>query len=1034
MADDSLAKVLAGLGLGAGGLLAATLLNKFAEKSGESLFGLVKKVATTGLLALVRLLRGDRVLERYRRAIPHEYGSHVLTQKRTISIRELYVDLQYVKAGSRHDLLSHVTGQRAVLVLGEAGAGKSLLLKSFLLRWAADSARPAKIPVLVELHRCNAESPDFVQLIADRFRRSGDRGGGKAREFVEDRLARGGLRILFDGLDELSTERQDAVAAALQEFRRTHVGTDNENAMIVTCRGSAYTGQLGDAFAKVEIADFDDAAILRFLGKWLTSERSPDSGRTPEEIAAFGSAEQIFEQIRQNPLLINLARNPLLLSLIADLYTVKAAGKGGTLPAMRSELYGQITDHLISRDPLMGRPSYQSPFDSDEKIAVLKRVALVMTETSPSEGDRLVIASAQLDEAIKDALVDRNLTFEAGRRLLREIVDRSRLLTRSENGERYWFAHRSFQEYFTARALEQRRHIGRLLDGYWSDPIFWRDTVRFWCGLKDIDCTDVVADIFRTDDGDDAKAADKPEPPVLTLECLTDAREIDGALAQEIIGYFMERLGDAHDNPHLEGVVAAFGTVAAGSGLRSEDVFRRLRARAERGELPAMEALARSGRETAARLLARRADHGDTYARGCLREMGEAAVPALAEVADDGILWAIDVLGEIGTPAAALELAALIWRDTETDAVFRAAWWLAALLARPSVEQALREYQDFPREGYTVHAYAWTPFQSDDESDTQLAWLVGRLSFLLDPGERDEAARDRALAQVPAALTVFDPRLGIQLAAFALAKEWDPGKGVNEAAKLLRRLDEVSEAHPFARAQLRRHDGPAITGLSQEVDGIVAEMLHRKGISPYTRQLVDLLPLPIKAVLPRQDVVWPIALRLMRDKSHSEVAWRRAARDTEHRTTAPRAVGMSAAGVLATVGIGTGLLRDAGMLIGQWPLGWGWLGWLGPGLVAVVIAMFVLIAYTGDDHPLFNVGLIVGAGAFLGLLAFLTGLALVTLAEWIGWPGSLVPAGALTLLAVVPLIIASRLNAQNENPFRRILAVYRESAEGDRWS
>src|SRR5581483_9496754 len=157
----------------------ATMVNKAAEKSGESLAGLLKKAAGAVLLLLVRSLRGDRHLERYRRAIPTEYGSHVLTQKRMISIRDLYVDLQYLRAGGRHDLLSYVAGQQAVLVLGEAGTGKSLLLKSFLLRWAAGHGRQAKIPVLVELHRCNAENPDFVQLIADRFTRSGDRGGAK---------------------------------------------------------------------------------------------------------------------------------------------------------------------------------------------------------------------------------------------------------------------------------------------------------------------------------------------------------------------------------------------------------------------------------------------------------------------------------------------------------------------------------------------------------------------------------------------------------------------------------------------------------------------------------------------------------------------------------------------------------------------------------------------------------------------------------------------------------------------------------------
>jgi hypothetical protein len=1030
MADDSLAKVLAGLGLGAGGFLAATVLNKVAEKSGESLVGLIKKVTTAGLLSLIRLLRGDRMLERYRRAIPAEYGSHVLTQKRTIGIRELYVDLQYVKAGSRHDLLSYVSGQRAVLILGEAGAGKSLLLKTFLLRWAADPGREPKIPVLVELHRCNAENPDFVQLVADRFKRSGDRGGAKAREFVEDRLAKGELRILFDGLDELSTERQDAVASALQEFRRTYAGTDDENSMVVTCRGSAYTGQLGDAFTKVEIAEFDDAAVLRFLGKWLASERSPDSGRTEEEIASFGTAEQIFEQIRQNPLLINLARNPLLLSLIADLYTVKVAGKGGTLPAFRSELYGQITGHLISRDPLMARPGPQSPFDADEKLAVLKRVALVMTETSPAEGDRLVIASTQLDEAIKDALIDRNLTFEAGRRLLREIVERSQLLTRSENGERYWFAHRSFQEYFTARALEQRRHIGRLLDGYWSDPVFWRDTVRFWCGLKDVDCTDVVAEIFRTDDEDDT--GDRPERPVLTLECLTDAREIDGVLAQEIITHFMDRLSNAHDDPELEGIVAAFGTVAAGSGLRSEDVYRRLRTRAERGEWPSMAALARSRRESAAKLLTRRATHGDTYARGCLREMGEAAVPALAAIADDGALWAVDTLGEIGTPAAAVQLVGLIWRK-ESNAVYRAAWWLAALLARASVELALREWDSGYEGNPRIHNYAWTPFLHGDDSDIGLRELAGRISFLLDPRERDERARDQAFAQLPAALPHIDPRIGIQLATFNLVEEWGAMTEPSEYAlrDLFRRLADATRSSDtvlLSRAQPRRRHGDGQQGSQDEADRMLYEIFVARGISSYTRTLVALLPFQLKITLV-QETVWPIELRPRRIRDADVSAWCRSARDTEHRTTAHAAIGGVALAVLVLAALGLGGFRSVVMLTGQWPWGPYWLGLVLPGLLIAAAIAFVVGIRSERLMDLADIALI---GLVVAMVIALPALALITAAAWLGWIVSLALAGALAILAFVPLAIAERLDHQTANPFRRIMVAHPELLAGGR--
>src|ERR1051325_8165570 len=94
MADDSLAKALTAALGGVGGAIAVIVLSKAAEKSGESRFGLVKRAASAGLALLARLLRGDRLLERYRRVIPTAYGSHFLTPKRRIKVGGLYVDLQ----------------------------------------------------------------------------------------------------------------------------------------------------------------------------------------------------------------------------------------------------------------------------------------------------------------------------------------------------------------------------------------------------------------------------------------------------------------------------------------------------------------------------------------------------------------------------------------------------------------------------------------------------------------------------------------------------------------------------------------------------------------------------------------------------------------------------------------------------------------------------------------------------------------------------------------------------------------------------
>src|ERR1700742_1764041 len=71
-------------------------------------------------------------LRKYRRAVQRNYASHALGFGGTevIDIRAVYVPLRYEEAGRRADIYARIRDEPRSVVVGPAGAGKSLLLKN----------------------------------------------------------------------------------------------------------------------------------------------------------------------------------------------------------------------------------------------------------------------------------------------------------------------------------------------------------------------------------------------------------------------------------------------------------------------------------------------------------------------------------------------------------------------------------------------------------------------------------------------------------------------------------------------------------------------------------------------------------------------------------------------------------------------------------------------------------------------------------------------------------------------------------------
>jgi NACHT domain len=694
-----------------------------------------------------RLARGR--LRKYRRAIQRNYGGHALGFGGTeiIDIRTVYVPLRYEEAGRREDIYARIRDERRSIVLGPAGAGKSLLLKNSMLIWAEDSQlRPwhhgdRRVPVLVELHRCNDSDADIAELVLDELGRNQVK---RPKPFVERALRDGRLRVLLDGLDEVGKDQQERVGTMIRDFARANPQCQ----LVVTSRDAVYHGQLAPEFQHVvRIAEFDDASIRRLLGNWPGIDR--------------GDVDSLMGTLRANPQLMHLARSPLLLTMIAYLYVSRFAKSGRSLPGSRVTFYETAIVHLLGRDQALARAAALSTYDVGDKLAALQRIAAAMQENATgAPADRKEISQVAAIAATRSVLPDLNLDENNARPLFTEIVDRSQLLISLDQQRSYYsFRHLTLQEFLSARELADRPDD--LLHGYMNDPDGWREVVKLWCGVTTRNSTNVIREVL---------AFGSLRHQVLALECLAEAKYLDDAFAQQVIDRFMGALGTTGATGQV--LIAGFGALAAADGPRGRDVLRRLADMAGPGSAPggapadedtrraAIAALSASGRQEAAATLARLAPH-DEAARAALRAMGELAIPVLEQRAAAGDVEAVDDLACIGTPAAAESLAGLMgnWKSGDDSDLVRlaaltAAWRLAELLTVPDVEEGLKNSRFQVPAGVPSYDWVWKPFALPGTQDGPIGWTIGRAALLID--ENPDV--------VPTQIRDFDQRIAIPLA------------------------------------------------------------------------------------------------------------------------------------------------------------------------------------------------------------------------------------------------------------------------------
>ena len=713
-------------------------------------------------------------LRRYQKALIKKHKElKIPFRSKPLQMQEVYVPLEVVDGHDKRketdkkegiDAYRVIAESQRLMIKGAPGAGKSMLLKHIALS-CAESGFGQYVPILLELHRLSDRTKSINQYLVEALERDDF---PKADRFVAQGLKNGTLLLLFDGLDEVnSAERQEVVQRIKDLIDLFPSG--KECRVLITCRTQVYRSEFSEVVDRtLEVVEFTDQQIQSFLQPW---QSSMTSGK---------SVEQLLRNLHDRPRIMALARNPLMLTIIAYLYTDTPF----VLPHSRSEFYQKSTDFLLDQ-----WHQEHNQFPARDKKSVLRHLALYNQDSANhQQTDRRSIDYLTVIAEVKRVLPSLNISIEKAEIFLKEIVERSGLLLEIDGGERYQFAHLTLQEYFAAAKLIEDEQ--GLVTRFEKDSDGWREVVKLWCGLAE-DSTNIIERIFDIDKN-------------TAFECLADAQRMDEVLADRIIGDFKVNLVLVGQ----EDVIAkAFGAVAADIRPRGKAVFNflaeTLATDPEKSRrVVAANALSMTNLPEAAKVLA------DQYiahpeAVQPLVRMGNLAVEQFTFLAELGHFHVLDDLNQIATPKAANALVGLLFHK-DSKIANRAAWHLASLIMLPTIEDSLRDSEhgltasevsdsqdyatgvrekeakdyanglrekDAKSEVGSYIGWIWNPFE--EPINSKLPFIVGVIAYLLE-----HSSSGNSQQSVPK----VDPRIVIPLCSIQMIDKIKLPKNLSDDA------------------------------------------------------------------------------------------------------------------------------------------------------------------------------------------------------------------------------------------------------------
>lgn len=314
-----------------------------------------------------------------------------------------------------------------VTIIGDAGSGKSMLMKHFFLHFLNYEM---EIPLFIELRNLNSFEGSFYDYII----KSIFNNRLSPNDTILERLiSKGKFLFLLDGYDELHEvtkhKRKDEINQFIDKYRK--------NYFIISSRRGAGAETL-PRFNNLEVSQIMRSEILDFVGKQLSIL---DNKNILEE--------KIIKVINdpQNDDYVDYMSNPLLLTMF--IFTFKNHPE---LPHKKSKFYYNVFETLCTRHDNFSKSGDIHERKTKLKIEDFEEILKWFSFYSYFDGKfnfdkQYLVSKLEFIKKKKGYEFDiEDLIYDLTVNIAIIIID----------GLEYKFPHRSLQEYFIALLMSQR--------------------------------------------------------------------------------------------------------------------------------------------------------------------------------------------------------------------------------------------------------------------------------------------------------------------------------------------------------------------------------------------------------------------------------------------------------------------------------------------------------------------------------------------------------------------------------------------------
>lgn len=369
--------------------------------------------------------------------------------------------------------------QRGIIVLGDAGVGKTSLVRHLAIEWAQayldqspDHPIPP-LPLLIELRRFATEADkeagfqllDYLHQCEISIERLD-------RAWCRYYLEIGAAILILDGLDEVPDHLlREAIAN-----EATRLITKGAKIFVTSRR----VGFIQEHWMRVALSPIDSNPLAGVRLDWQSHllQEFDDSQRDlftlkthallyVNDVQRQEKTHTFKNRIARYPAIGRLTRNPLLLTLAALLH------RTGGLGDNRVDLYTAASEMLLdtwelvrTEDDVAAVGYNLPPLLKDIKVRIVRRLArkIIESPNSKHHGENLFPISL-LQEAVREVIDPSGsnpVQADAYADLMPSLLRERHSLLCWAGEDQYSFIHRSFLEFFAAQAWAMDKDLARL--------------------------------------------------------------------------------------------------------------------------------------------------------------------------------------------------------------------------------------------------------------------------------------------------------------------------------------------------------------------------------------------------------------------------------------------------------------------------------------------------------------------------------------------------------------------------------------------